>query len=313
MGPSPRAKKVPGAKAEDRQPTSVRDFFPTGNGDAGREKGAFFLDPIAQAKPSPQQVRLYQSDCLVGMSRVGTGSVDLILCDLPYGTTACRWDTVIPFAPLWEQYRRVLKPRGALVLMAAQPFATDLINSARKLFRYDLIWEKNTPVGYANANRMPMRSHELILVFYQRLPKYHPQGLIPLEKPIVRKASPRAKDGVYPPMKGGSVQRYTHYPRSVLRFPNRQERRFHPTQKPVDLMSYLVRTYTDPGDLVMDNCMGSGSVGIACLETGRRFVGFEKDPQYFAVAQERIHSWETGKIEGVSKSDTKRGGKHGKT
>lgn len=269
--------------------------------------------PNTQVTTQPWQVRLYLSDCLVGMSRVETGSIDLILCDLPYGTTACRWDTVIPFTPLWEQYRRVLKPRGALVLMAAQPFATDLINSARKLFRYDLIWEKNAPVGYANANRMPMRSHELILVFYQHLPKYHPQGLIPLEKPIVRKASPHAKEGVYRPMKSGSVQRYTNYPRSVLRFSNRKERRFHPTQKPVDLMSYLVRTYTDPGDLVMDNCMGSGSVGVACLETGRRFIGFEKDPQHFAVAQERIRNWETRKMEGVSKSDTKKGDKHGKT
>ena len=269
--------------------------------------------PNTQVTTQPWQVRLYLSDCLVGMSRVETGSVDLILCDLPYGTTACRWDTVIPFVPLWEQYRRVLKPRGALVLMAAQPFATDLINSARRLFRYDLIWEKNAPVGHANANRMPMRSHELILVFYQHLPKYHPQGLVPLEKPIVRKASPHAKEGVYRPMKSGSVQRYTNYPRSVLRFSNRKERRYHPTQKPVDLMSYLVRTYTDPGDLVMDNCMGSGSVGIACLETGRRFIGFEKDPQHFSVAQERIRNWETGKMDGVSKSDTKKGGKHGKT
>ena len=260
----------------------------------------------AQARKDPRQVRLYLSDCLVGMSRVETGSVDLVLCDLPYGTTACRWDTVIPFAPLWEQYRRILKPRGALVLMAAQPFATDLINSARKLFRYDLIWEKNAPVGYANANRMPMRSHELILVFYQRLPKYHPQGLVPLEKPIVRKAPPHTRDGVYKPMKHGSVQRYTNYPRSVIRFSNRKERRFHPTQKPVDLMTYLIKTYTDPWDLVMDNCMGSGSVGIACLETGRRFIGFEKDPQYFAVAEERIRNWTE---ENVSNLDTGEGGR----
>ena len=135
------------------------------------------------------QIRAYNADCLVGMSRVGTGTVDLILTDLPYGTTACPWDTVIPFAPLWEQYRRILKPKGALVLMATQPFATDLINSARKLFRYDLIWEKTGPVGHANAHRMPMRSHELILVFYQRLPKYNPQGLIPLEKPVRGRAA----------------------------------------------------------------------------------------------------------------------------
>ena len=132
------------------------------------------------------QIRAYNADCLVGMSRVGTAIRISI-----YGTTACPWDTVIPFAPLWEQYRRILKPKGALVLMATQPFATDLINSARKLFRYDLIWEKTGPVGHANAHHMPMRSHELILVFYQRLPKYNPQGVIPLEKPVRRKGSER--------------------------------------------------------------------------------------------------------------------------
>ena len=138
-----------------------------------------------------RRIRMHNSDCLVGMSRIETGTVDLVLCDLPYGTTECPWDRVIPFGPLWEQYRRVLKPRGALVLFAAQPFATELINSARKLFRYDLVWEKGMAVGHINANRMPMRSHELVLVFYQRLPKYHPQGLVPLKKPIVHRADPK--------------------------------------------------------------------------------------------------------------------------
>ena len=240
-----------------------------------------------------RQIRLHNCDCLVGMSRVETGSVDLVLCDLPYGTTNCAWDTVIPFQPLWEHYRRVLKPRGALVLFAAQPFATDLINSARKLFRYDLVWEKNSPVGYANANRMPMRSHELMLVFYQRLPKYHPQGLIPLERPVVRRGE--RKGGVYRPMGKESVQRFTNYPRSVLRFPNRKERRFHPTQKPVALLEYLVRTYTDPGDLVLDNCMGSCSTAMACLNAGRRFVGFELDRDYFETARARVAEW-TGSV-----------------
>lgn len=234
------------------------------------------------------QIRAYNADCLVGMSRVGTGTVDLILTDLPYGTTACPWDTVIPFAPLWEQYRRILKPKGALVLMATQPFATDLINSARKLFRYDLIWEKTGPVGHANAHRMPMRSHELILVFYQRLPKYNPQGLIPLEKPVRRKGSERKAGGVYTGLDAPSVQRFTNYPRSVLHFSNRKERRYHPTQKPVDMMEYFVRTYTDEGDTVLDSCMGSGSTGLACIRSGRRFVGFEKDPNIYATALGRM-------------------------
>lgn len=133
-----------------------------------------------------KNVRLFHGDCLVGLSRVETGSVDLVLCDLPYGTTSCAWDTVIPFEPLWEQYRRIVKPKGALVLFAAQPFTTALINSARNLFRYDLIWEKNSPVGFANSHRQPLRSHEQILVFYKRQPTYNPQGLVKLEKPIVR-------------------------------------------------------------------------------------------------------------------------------
>lgn len=237
---------------------------------------------------SDQVARIFCGDCLVGMSRVGTGTVDLILCDLPYGMTDCPWDAVIPFAPLWEQYRRILKPRGTVVLTAAQPFATDLINSARKLFRYDLVWEKNAPVGHGNARRMPLRSHELILVFYQRLPKYRPQGLVALERPVVRRPTQRKSGGVYRGLDKANIQRWTNYPRSVLRYPNRSGRRYHPTQKPVELMEYLVRTYTDPGDLVLDNCMGGGSTGVACLNAGRRFVGFEKDPGYFAAAAQRL-------------------------
>lgn len=235
-----------------------------------------------------RQARLHNCDCLVGMSRLETGTVDLVLCDLPYGTTDCPWDQVLPFEPLWEQYQRVLKPRGALVFFAAQPFATDLINSARKLFRYDLVWEKTAAVGHANANRMPMRAHELILVFYRRLPKYHPQGLIPLERPVVRQADGKKAGSVYGRLKGGSVQRYTNYPRSVLRYSNRKGKRLHPTQKPVDLLEYLVRTYTDPGDLVLDNCMGSGSTAVAALQAGRRFVGFETDVGYFEAARRRV-------------------------
>lgn len=246
------------------------------------------MDSLEKAR----NIRLYHCDCLVGMSRIETGSVDLVLCDLPYGTTNCPWDTVIPFEPLWEHYRRILKPKGAVVLMAAQPFATDLINSARSLFRYDLVWEKTAPVGHANSHKMPLRSHELILVFYKRLPKYHPQGLVPLEQPLVRKASEKKAGGVYHHGLGKqSVQRFTNYPRSILRFSNRKDKRVHPTQKPVALMEYLVRTYTDPGDLVVDNCMGSGTTAVACLNSGRRFVGFELDKQYYDTACYRVEEW----------------------
>lgn len=233
-----------------------------------------------------EDIAIYNEGCLTGMSRIETGTVDLVLCDLPYGTTHCAWDTVIPFEPLWEQYSRVVKPNGALVFMAAQPFATDLINSNRKLFRYDLVWEKTSPVGFANANRMPMRSHELILLFYKRLPSYHPQGLVELEKPLIR-AGRHKCGGVYARLEKDTTRRYTNYPRSILRFPFKG-RRVHPTQKPLELFEYLVRTYSDAGGLVLDNCMGSGTTGVACVNSGRRFVGFETDEGYFEIARERI-------------------------
>ena len=235
-----------------------------------------------------QSIRLFHGDCLIGLSRVETGTVDLVLCDLPYGTTNCAWDTVIPFEPLWEQYRRIVKPNGALVLFAAQPFATALINSARKLFRYDLIWEKPSPVGFANSHRQPLRSHEEILVFYKRQPTYNPQGLVELEKPVIRRGG--RSGSVYRSMSGASVQRYTNYPRSVLHYPNRGERRYHPTQKPVALLEYLIHTYTNPGELVVDNCMGGGSTPVACLNTGRRCMGFEKDGAIYETACQRVRA-----------------------
>lgn len=257
-------------------PPYVRKNFPMGGGTRIKQN-----DWV-------KQIRLHCADCLVGMNRVETGSVDLILCDLPYGTTNCSWDSVIPFGPLWEHYRRVLKPRGAAVFMATQPFATELINSARKLFRYDLVWEKAAPVGFANCNRQPMRSHELVLVFYKRQPTYNPQGLVPLEVPLKRPARGRG-GSVYHGLAKECVQRFTNYPRSVLHIPFRGKRQ-HPTQKPLELMEYLIRTYTQPGELVMDNCMGSGTTAVAALSTGRRFVGFEKDTKYFDIAKARVQA-----------------------
>lgn len=234
-----------------------------------------------------QTIEMYNEDCLQGMSRIGDGTVDLVLCDLPYGTTRCPWDTVIPFEPLWEQYNRVVKHNGALIFTATQPFATDLINSNRKMFRYDLVLEKPMPVGFANSNRMPMRSHELILVFYRRLPTYNPQGLIKLERQVIRRE--RTDGGVYDRLAKQTVKQYTNYPRSVLRFPFRGKR-IHSTQKPLELMEYLVRTYSNEGDLVLDNCMGSGTTAVACINTGRRFVGFEMDKEIFEMARRRINA-----------------------
>lgn len=235
-----------------------------------------------------EQLQIYNEDCLDGMNRIPAGTVDLVLCDLPYGTTHCRWDTVIPFEPLWTQYNRVVKPKGALVFMVAQPFATDLINSARKLFRYDLVWEKTAPTGFANAHHMPMRSHELILLFSRHQSTYNPQGLVKLEKPR-EKNSINKGGSVYHGMHKMYFQQYTNYPRSVLRFSFKGPR-LHPTQKPVELFEYLIRTYSNPGDLVLDNCMGSGTTAIGCLNSGRRFIGFESDEVYFEAAKKRIEA-----------------------
>ena len=246
------------------------------------------MDGLEKAR----NIRLHHCDYLVGMNRIETGSVDLVLCDLPYGTTNCPWDSVIPFGLLWEHYCRILKPCGVVVLTAAQPFATGLINSAWSLFRYDLVWEKTGPAGFANSHKMPLRSHELILVFYRRLPKYHSQGLVPLDRPIVRKGKPKLQDGVYHGLEKVSIQWFTNYPRSVLHFNNQKGKRVHPTQKPVELMEYLVQTYTDLGDLVVDNCMGGGTTAIACLNSGRRFMGFETDVRYYDVACQRVDEWE---------------------
>ena len=228
-------------------------------------------------------------DCLEGMRLIPDKSVDMILCDLPYGITACQWDKVIPFEPLWDAYRRVIKLNGVIALTATQPFATDLINHARKMFRYDLIWEKSMAVGFANANRMPMRKHEYVLIFYSRLPTYHPQGLVELPRPQVHHKL-NYKGGVY---HSGSLQnpytsRYTNYPKSVIHFSNGNHKSLHPTQKPVELFEYLIRTYTSEGETVLDNCMGSGTTAVACVNTGRSYIGFETDPEYCRLAEERI-------------------------
>ena len=232
--------------------------------------------------------QLYQGDCLTLMRDIPDGSVDMILCDLPYGTTHCKWDAVIPFEPLWEQYKRIAKKNAAIVLFAAQPFTTDVINSTQKMFRYDIVWRKNAPTGFLNANRMPLRAHESILVFYRRLPTYHPQK---------RKGKPYTKST---PTKTKLYNEYDRlptinngdrYPISVVDFATcntTKDKPVYPTQKPVPLLEYLIRTYTNEGETVLDNCMGSGSTGVACLHTGRNFIGMEKDSDYFTIAERRI-------------------------
>lgn len=236
-------------------------------------------------------MQLHLGDCLELMKQIPDASVDMILCDLPYGTTACAWDSVIPFEPLWAEYRRITKPNAAIVLTASQPFTTALIASNMKMFRYSWVWEKDAGSNFATVKFQPMKEHEDVCVFYAARPTYNPQMQ---ERTGSRKGRVTAtvdsgrRNSVYGTQDGGlrlSVP-VLRNPRSIQRF--NRERGLHPTQKPVALMEYLVRTYTNAGDVVLDNCMGSGTTGVACMNTGRRFIGMEMDPSYFAVAQQRI-------------------------
>jgi site-specific DNA-methyltransferase (adenine-specific) len=229
---------------------------------------------------------LYCEDCLVGMKRIPAGSVDMILCDLPYGTTENAWDKVIALEPLWEHYKRVIKPRGAIVLTSQQPFASILVASNARWFRHEWIWEKNIACGFVNAKKMPLRAHENVLVFGSASVPYNPQKT--QGKPCRR----ATRTGVDPNLDrilrtGSSNPSGLMYPRSVLKI-KRESGQFHPTQKPVALFEYLIRTYTNAGETVLDNCMGSGTTAIAAINSGRHYIGFENDPKYFELARQRI-------------------------
>lgn len=232
-------------------------------------------------------IDLYQGDCLDEMDKIPAHSVDMIFADLPYGTTKNAWDVPLPLDTLWKQYKRVLKPGGAVLLFAQMPFGADLINSNRRWYRYEWIWHKTMPVGFLNANRMPLRTHENILVFYEHLPTYHPQS--PPGKPYTAMRSARATSNYGHFDRALTINEGERYPRDVLTFSNgNNASKIHPTEKPVDLLEYMVRTYTDEDDTVLDSCMGSGSCGVACQHLGRNFIGIEKDPRYFEAARKRI-------------------------
>lgn len=234
-------------------------------------------------------MQLLNGDCLKLMKEIPDGAVDLVLCDPPYGTTDCSWDSVLPFDQLWGEYNRLLKPDGAAVLFAAQPFTTQLISSNQKAFKYCWYWLKNQPTGFTFARYQPMRKIEDICVFYRKHGTYNPQGL-----QVVKGAKPRRnkalkKDGVYKmdTLMQEYTPRFKNYPKNVLQFDT--ERGLHPTQKPVPLLEYLVKTYTNEGDTVLDNCMGSGSTGVAVKRAGgRHFIGIEQNKVYFDIACERI-------------------------
>jgi site-specific DNA-methyltransferase (adenine-specific) len=225
------------------------------------------------------------------MDSIPDGSVDMVMCDLPYGTTQNKWDSIIPLEPLWATYKRVCKPNAAIVLTAAQPFTSILTCSNLKGFRYDWTWEKTTPSGHLNAKKMPMRAHETILVFAHSTPRYFPQKTSGHKRKSAKADRSKNQPKCYGSQKGLTVYDSTdRYPRSVIKTStDRQRSKLHPTQKPVTLMEYLVKTYTLSGETVLDNCMGSGTTGVACMNLGRKFIGIEKDPDYFKVAYDRIH------------------------
>lgn len=239
------------------------------------------------------EIELLQGDCLELMKDIPDGSVDMVLADLPYGTTAIKWDVIIPFERLWEQYKRVIKHNGAIVLFGTEPFSSNLRVSNLEMYKYDWIWEKPQGVNFAQCNHMPMSVYETISVFgnfgmsknAKVQPIYNPQGLIEVNK---KKKAKTYSDHRPTDNNKDHIQKFTNYPRQIIRFP--QERGFHPTQKPVALMEYLIKTYTNEGDTVLDNVMGSGTTGVACKILNRNFIGMELDEGYFNKAKERIEN-----------------------
>ncbi len=247
-------------------------------------------------------VFIQQGDCLELMKKIPDKHIDMILCDLPYGTTDCKWDTVIPFEPLWEQYERVIKPNGCVALFGSEPFSTYLRMSNIKNYKYDLIWEKHKPSNFALANKQPMKYHENISIFYKKQPTYNPQ--------MIKRDSERIQQGQNVDYVGVSinhgelnslktVKRSFHkysatekLPSSILKFnavqSNSKEKLPHPTQKPVALMEYLIKTYTQENEIVLDNTMGVASTGVACVNLNRKFIGYELDEKYFEIGKNRL-------------------------
>ena len=237
--------------------------------------------------------KIIQGDCLEVMKTMPDKSIDMILCDLPYGTTACKWDTIIPFEPLWEQYKRIIKDNGAIVLTASQPFTSALVMSNIKMFKYEWIWEKHKATNFMNGNTQPMKIHENILVFGNGKIKYNPQKIDGKDYKIrgkhnIQIAGVNGKE--MPKVYSKNHETNKRLPVSIQRFSNhnQKENRFHPTQKPVALFEYLIKTYTNEGDLVLDNCAGSGTTGVACKNLSRNYILIEKEPEYIDIIKKRL-------------------------
>ena len=241
--------------------------------------------------------RIYNMDCLEGMSLMADGSVDAVIADLPYGVLNrsnpwANWDKQIPLSPLWEQYRRITKPESPIILFGQGLFSARLMLSQPRLWRYNLVWQKDRVTGHLNANRMPLRQHEDILVFYKKQPVYHPQMSYKSEqKNHPRGMFKRMTNRCYGAMKPtpSHISNWK-YPTSVIHISKEHKTGtfYHPTQKPVALLEYLIRTYTNEGDIVFDNCIGSGTTAVAAIRTGRHYIGFEVEPTYYEIAGQRI-------------------------
>lgn len=234
-------------------------------------------------------LQLFKGDCLEVMKSIPDASIDAIITDPPYGTTACKWDLVIPFDLMWEQLNRIIKPNGAIVLFGSQPFTSSLIMSNIKFFKYSLVWDKKMKVGMMNCKRMPLRQHEDILIFYKKQSIYNPQ----MTKGVMRnkKIQPTKDFQTYGQIKPIDNFNDNYYPSSILQFSNSNQKvKFHPTQKPVALIEYLIKTYTNEKETVLDFTMGSGTTGVACKNLNRKFIGIEMDNKYFELAKNRIEN-----------------------
>lgn len=252
-----------------------------------------------------QTNQIYHADCMVGMSQIADSSIDLILCDLPYGVLKTKgnphtaWDIPLPLPELWAHYKRIAKPNAAIILTATQPFATALINSNPKSFKYELIWCKSRASGFLNARKMPNRSHENVLVFYDQPPAYTPKKYL-LKEVFKKRFIAKVKSGKTFNVNQREDYLYVddgyRFPDTLLEFDSPFRPDMHPTEKPIDLFRWLISTYSKPGDLVLDNCMGSGTTAIAAVLEGRNFIGFEMDEKYVRMAQERLLDLGTKKL-----------------
>ena len=244
--------------------------------------------------------KIYQGDCLELMENIKDKSIDCIICDLPYGVTSKnKWDTIIPYKPLWKEYKRIIKDNGPIILFGQDKFTAKTMLSNEKMHRYNLIWNKVLTSGFLNAGRMPLREHEDIMIFYKKLPTYNPQftegkPLHGMGEKFKKVKNNNNNYNDFNSCNNPSANRKgdtKKYPKSILTFPRpASSKMLHPTEKPVELLEYLIKTYSNENDVILDNCMGSGSTGVACLNTNRRFIGIELDKNYFNIAKDRLEN-----------------------